>query len=196
MTDQMETAPTPTLTVTVDVSNLSLDMVAGVHRTWEEGSYEDGVPGGWREEPATLRDLVVDQLVHRLITKDLQQAVREIRNEVIRELVQDAVRKALDEPFTLTNNWGERQGEPTTLRGVIVAAAEKALTVKVNRDGFSNSRQETITEQFIRQHTDAALKKELQGVMDAEKAKVIKAMQEKGAKVVAEMLAAGLPGRH
>jgi hypothetical protein len=180
------------LTVNVDVGGLTLDAVVGTHTVWVAGG-EDWEP--YREEqPMTLLDAVVDRLVQGLLTDStVVGAVRKVRDEVVKELVGDAVRTALAEPFTPTTAYGEQAGEPTTLRGVIVQLAEKALTLRVKREGYSQSTPETLAELVIRQGVDSALVKELKAAVDAERAKVVAAMREQGAALIARMLEAGLP---
>lgn len=184
-----------TINVTVDVGELTLATVVGEHREFVayEGDEYDGKGGYWDTRPATLLDLVVDRLVERFADTNLRVAIEKIRDQVVREQVEKTVREVMLEPFQPTTRYGEKQGEPQTLRGVIAEQAEKALTMRVTRDGrMFNTNPETMAEAIVREAVDAAFIKELKAAVEKEKARVVQAMSAEGARVIASMLAAAV----
>lgn len=190
---KQDVAAAGVVTLEVSVDDLSLNTVVGEHRAYVMGG-EDW-DGYWETQPATVLDLVVDRLVVEVMRDGgLKAAVEKIRNEVVKEVVTKTVTEAMHEEFTPMTAYGEKAGEKTTLRGVIVQLAERALTLRVKRDGYSSSPQETLAEQVIRQMVDGVFVKELQSAAQAEKSKVVAAMREQGAALIAKMLEAGLPG--
>jgi hypothetical protein len=88
----------------------------------------------------TIGDRVVRQLVSTAVKgdnwKSFQKRVEEIRDSMIREAVATEIEAALSKPFTRTNQWGEPQGEETTLRQVLAEEAKRALSF-ARKGGYS-----------------------------------------------------------
>lgn len=183
------TAAAAAVTVEVRVEELTLDTVVGEHRVYVHGGVD--YDGYWETQPMTVLDMVVDRLVtSTLRDKAARGAIERMRDEVVKAAVANVVAEVMAEPFTPTTAYGEKAGEPMTLRGVIVEQAQKALTIRSDRGSYGNK--ETIAEAVIRTTVDAAFVKELRAVVDAEKARVLDLMKAEGARVIAAMLAAAV----
>lgn len=117
---------------------------------------------------STIGDRVVSQLVQIAVRddswRDFQKRVAEIRTSMIREAVATEIESALSKPFTRTNQWGEPQGEETTLRQVLAEEAKRAMSF-ARTGGYSSS----IPEEF----------KPLHRVIQVEAANAVSALLKK-----------------
>lgn len=144
----------------------------------------------------TIADLIVDKAVARLAGDQdywpsLRERVKQIRDEEIRAAVKDEIANALTEGFRKTNSYGEPYGDATTLRSVIADLAEKALDAR--KDSYSNSK--TLRE-ILAEEVSKAIKAELAETIADEKAKVIAAVREQAAGLIAEAtVSAGLAAK-
>ena len=55
--------------------------------------------------------------------KEMREAVKAEITMIVREVVESEVRQIADSEFTPTNKWGEKTGDPVTLRGMVADAA-------------------------------------------------------------------------
>lgn len=151
------------------------------------------------DEPVTLADKLVQQLVARAVRDDatgypsLRKRVEQIRDEEIRALVAPAVAEAFAAPVRRTNDWGEPISDPVPLRDQIIAEARKTL------DGVTRSssydRTEPLARRLIRELVAAELQKELGDVIKAERDKVIVAVRDNAAELIAEAVKSGMRQR-
>lgn len=146
-------------------------------------------------EPTTLEDVVLAEVVRtvvaKLVTDDLyrglRQKVLEIRDEVIREAVTPLVTEAIEASVQPTDHYGEPKGEPTTLRAIIVKNAQDYLSKPSGGD--YNRKALAPVQAFIAAEVASTVTKELREALDAGKAEVKQALQEQGAKLIAEAIA-------
>lgn len=134
----------------------------------ESGPYLDG--------HITVGDLVARHLVeavkrdsdryHGLITK-----VGEIRAEMIREAIAPQIEQALAAPLRKTNQYGEATGQETTLRELIVAEAQKALTQPAGGNGYGRDRL-TVLQKTVADEVQKALAVEIADAVKAARAQV------------------------
>lgn len=166
----------------ITITDLSLDTVVGAE-------YDGSL---------TLADLIVNAAVARL-TKDqayvevlgrrLRDRIAAIRDEEIRALVKAELEPVMTEPVTPTSQWGESVGKPTTLRALVLKAAEEFFTKR--RDEYRQPRT-TEAERIVAAEVGAALTKELKDAVAAEKAKVVAAVQAKAAELIATAVKEGV----
>lgn len=94
------------------------------------GQDREGEPTGAQ----TLQDLIIRAAVDRLVTsgdRDLQRELNEKLNVAYNTEVKDRIKALVDEafeaPIQRTTRWGDKQGEPTTVREIIREGIEKFL---------------------------------------------------------------------
>lgn len=130
--------------IKVIVESIDLGDYIDGHRD-EDGDY---VPGG------TLADNIAHQLVEKFSRSDLYDGFRDrvqrLRDEEIRAQLAPAIAEALANPIRRTNSYGERIGEDTTLREVIVDEARKWMTTKAD-DRYGSNNTETNLRKMIRE---------------------------------------------
>lgn len=87
---------------------------------------------GYNED--SVSQMVTEELRHRVNGK-----VSKTLDEKIEALLQDAMTQCLNEEITPVNTWGEKVGEPTTLKAAIHERARDFWTEKVNGEGKSTN---------------------------------------------------------
>jgi hypothetical protein len=148
----------------------------------ESGPYLDG--------HITVGDLVARHLVdavkrdsdryRALVTK-----VGEIRAEMIREAIAPQIEKALTAPLRKTNQYGEATGQETTLRELIVAEAQKALTEPAGGNSYDRDRK-TLIQKTVADEVQKALAGEI--------ADAVKAARQQVATEIGKHVAAAVQG--
>lgn len=148
--------------------------------------------------PRTLGDLVAEKLADRLYgqytreeTYEARQRVDVQRDALIRAAVAPVIERALTEPMRQTDAYGSPIGEPTTLRTLIAKQATAALTAKSDR----YSREPTIIEKIVGEQINAAFRNELAGLVKTERDKVVKAVRDNAATIIANAVKQGLSAR-
>lgn len=104
------------------------------------------------DDPAELRQAVLDayvtaELKHFGIDRErdhisdraIRERVEEIVTSTVRERIEAAVSAVVDSAFIPTNRYGERNGEPMTLREMIATTAVKWFSEKVNQHGNADT---------------------------------------------------------
>jgi len=173
--------------IKVEVGPVDLTTVIGEHRIY------NGDDDEYQAEPMTLGDAIARQIFDDLRREshygELKRTVTTLRADVIKEQIAPVVAKALAEPIQKTNQYGEATGKPTTLRELIVDEVQRLL--KQPADQYSREKG-TWIQALVRTEVEAALRKELGGVIADEKAKVVDAVRGKAAELIAESIRAGL----
>jgi hypothetical protein len=149
---------------------------------------------GEREDyDLTLGHVVAEKVFAALKRDDnwggVHRKFLEIRDEEIRKAVQPIVVDALAGPIQKTNSYGEATGATTTMRELIIGEVGRALTEKAdrfNRDG------PTLLGKEVTNTVRAMLDAELKAVFDAEKAKIVAAVKNKAADLIADAVAQGV----
>lgn len=156
----------------------------------------DGDP---TEEPLDLLGAVFNDVARQLLAElrnratgsdiygGLRQRIDAIRDEEIREAVRPAITEALTKAVQPTNHYGEAQGEPKTLHETIVEKATAWLTT-AKGDYYAKDKRTPI-QAYIEDEVQKAFTKELRAEMEKAKAQVVKAVQDEGARVLAETIA-------
>lgn len=149
----------------------------------------------------TLEEYIVGEAATRLLAFD-GQAIGEFRrralsiaDEEIREALKPVVAQALEAAVQRTDTFGAPRGEPKSLREVIVESAIDQLR-KPQGDGFSGTRRgETLVQFVIRKEVEEALGKDLRSAVQAARAQVLAAVQEKASEIITETIAKVAEGR-
>lgn len=143
----------------------------------------------------TLADLIVRSALDRLVKDDpwstVEDRVQRIRDEEIRDHVKAVIAEVLEGDLRRTNSFGEPVGKPTTLRELIV---EEARQILIRRDDSYPRNGETVIGKLVREQVEVAFKKELSGVIAEEKAKVVAAVRESAADLIAKAVTEGIGG--
>lgn len=146
------------MNITVNVDSIDLGEYIDSHYD----SDGDRVPAG------TLGDAVVRQLVEKFsrsdVYKGLAERVRTLRDEEIRTQLAPVITEALASPIKRTNSYGEKTGEDTTLREVIVAEARTWLNSKKD-DNYGRSTNGTHLQVMIRKAVEDAFQAEIADVV-------------------------------
>jgi hypothetical protein len=156
--------------IKVDVGPITLDSVIGKHRVYSE----DGE--NCYDEPLTLgqalaRRLHQDILVDRDRYNSLKDIVTKIRKEEVTAAVRAEVATAMEEPFRLTNHYGEATGQPVTLRALILAEAQKYFTEK--KDGGYQKPSYTAAQVQVAEIVHKEMAKEIEAAIAEEKSKLV-----------------------
>ncbi len=145
--------------------------------------------GGERTDP--IFEAVVSRLVERAAKKpeyaSLRKRLAEIRTEMIQEQLAPLIHEAIQSSAQKTNTFGEPQGDPTTLRALIVDEA-KATLAKSNVDRYDSKNRGTLLARIIREEVSFAFTDELKEVIAQAKTEATAAVQEKAATVIAETI--------
>lgn len=180
--------------ITVNVADIDLDTVIGERiEEIEPGEYEGG--------SLTLRDAVADVIARRAIEADakdgwpLRNRIDQVRNEVLRDLLTPILTKALEEPLTPTNAWGQPTGQPaTTLAEIITKQFRETLSERVDDRGqtgyLSDRKTFTRLEWMIGSSVQAVVAKELAAELEKAKAALREQLQAVAAAKLAETVAA------
>lgn len=105
------------------------------------GYDEDGNPVG---PGNTLQDLIIEAAVERIIPKDrdlryeLKDKVDKTFTKRVNERVEELVEEAFDAPIQRMTSWGDKQGDPTTVRELIRESLESWLRAPGSGDRYSN----------------------------------------------------------
>lgn len=146
------------------------------------------------EIPLTLGASVADLIARRLIDgmrSDVRKAVLDSVTETIQAEVRDIVRGQLDGTVRQTNQWGEPQGEPQTLRTLLGKQVQEYLNEKPrdNRQGYSAGYAKPGGfRELVEGEVDAALTKELRGVIAQARKDVVGKVQGKATALIAEAI--------
>lgn len=150
------------------------------------------------EEPITLADVVVSEIVGRFTSgmewDSIRRRVSAIRDEEIRA----AVRPHVDEAIKATIGGGAKDinftgypvGDPVPLRDMVEKEAQKILGA-AQRTPY-NREQEPLLAQMVHDAVRKELTAEFREVIDAERAKLGAVLRAEGAKLFAELAAKGL----
>jgi hypothetical protein len=143
---------------------------------------------------ATILDLVVAQAVTKLIPsirEDVAAAVTAAAQREITDQVSVMVTEVLAEPFQTTDRWGDLKGKPVTIRERI--AEEIAAQLKpAKSDPYNRSTSSTVVTDVIKEEVRDALNKELKATVQAARERVVGAVKDHAATLIADSVRAGL----
>lgn len=148
-------------------------------------------PGGYDEppayEPVSLGEAVVSEIASQLI----EEVRRDIRSEVLQAVkptiqaeIVEIVREALKSDIRRINQWGEAQGELTTLRDLLADDVKAYLAEPARRDRY-DERKGGFRE-LLRAEVDEAMRKELREEITAARATVAQQVKERAGQLFGE----------
>jgi hypothetical protein len=173
---------TETFPATTDVT-ITLDLAALLRAGGFLGENEDGDAV---YSPSLVSEIVT-AAAGQIATKVLNEELKEQVGEQVREQVAGAVQAALDLPVQATDTWGTPKGEAKPLRELLAQQAADQVQAWVNgRDGYSR---ESKFNTFLRNEVDAAVRRDLNGVLADAAARTKKAMEVAAAKAIADAAA-------
>lgn len=173
----------------------TINLIAGYQHVDDEGSASG---------PVSIQDAIVHEAARMLLRKwadasdgyedrrQLRERIVAIRDEEIRALIVPVIREAMTGTVQKTNEYGEPRGEPVSMTAVIMDEVRKALTVNPNQT-YRNER--SALTNVMREHIDTVITRELMAEVNAAKAMVVKAIQDQGAKFLAETVASMTVGK-
>lgn len=135
----------------------------------------DGDPIGNRTIEEAIVQTAAGAIVHNLTDKIERQLTADIRDKVastIDAVLVARITEVIEQPIQQTSPWGERQGEPVTIREMIRTRLEKWLTAAPgHRDGFSRDTKGTLTE-IIDSEVRTIMSKDMQAAITEAKAQI------------------------
>lgn len=152
---------------------------------------------GRADDEFNLADAIVAEAARQAIDANdgLRFAVRDrielLTDEALRARITPMIEEALAGAIQKTNSFGERKGEPTTLREVIVAKVEKWLRDPDPdaRSPIGGGKRPTRIETLIAKEVDRTIRADLNDAMNAARAQVVAGVKDKAAEVIAETIA-------
>ena len=137
-------------------------------------------------------DSIARIAAHQIVEQsrgDIRKAVQDEVRATIQSSVGAIIEKAVNEPIQQHNSYGEKVGEPTTLKALIGKAAEGYLGAKVDARGESGynanqSRLDFIVKKNVEATIDYTMQKEIKAAVEA----AVAAAQLKVAEAVAKLI--------
>ena len=138
-------------------------------------------------------DSIARIAAHQIVKQsrgDIRQAVHDEVRATIQSSVGAIIEKTVNEPIQQHNHYGEKVGEPTTLKALIGKAAEGYLGAKVNERGeaggyqANQSRLDYIVKKNVEATIDYTMQKEIKQAVEA----AVAAAQLKVAEAVAKLI--------
>ena len=137
-------------------------------------------------------DAIVRAAVHQIVEQsrgDIRKAVQDEVRATIQSSVGAIIDRVVNEPIQQHNTYGERVGEPTTLKALIGKAAEGYLGAKVDARGetgynANQSRLDFIVKKNVEATIDYTMQKEIKQAVEA----AVAAAQLKVAEAVAKLI--------
>ena len=144
----------------------------------------------------TIRDLIVESAVTRLVAQTIKDVRKDVSAKIIvvaqteiSDQVRTMVAEVLAEPFQVTDHWGHKAGTPTTVRQRV--AEEIAEQLKKSDSRGYNAKNTVITD-VIKEEVHGALTRELKTAVQEAREKVVGAVKERAAEIIADSVRAGL----
>ena len=140
----------------------------------------DGDPIGRQ----TLTDAIVEAAAHLIVREIKDTLVKDIRQQVtaqVAEQVTTVVAEEMAKPIQRTTLWGEKQGEPTSVREMIRERIEKYMAAPASRRDRYNSGRSTVDNmvELVEQEVRAVMNTELKDAIAAAKREVVNTIRDK-----------------
>ena len=137
-------------------------------------------------------DSIARIAAHQIVEQsrgDIRKAVQDEVRATIQSSVGAIIEKAVNEPTQQHNSYGEKVGEPTTLKALIGKAAESYLGAKVDARGETGYRADQtrlayIVKKNVEATIDYTMQKEIKQAVEA----AVAAAQLKVAEAVAKLI--------
>lgn len=187
-------APSSELPHSTPILTVTWDTVIGSRLT-DSGSYDE--PPAY--EPVCLGNLVVDGLVDRLAgdvkreaSERYRAAVNEARSAATAAIQAEAtaiVREALHGTFQPMTQWGEKAGEPTTLRDLVKREVQKFLDEPAPRgNGYNDQRRPGGLRELLKVEVAEAMRTELRAEIEKARAAVREQVSAKAAELFGDVV--------
>jgi hypothetical protein len=157
-----------------------------------------GLPTGqdYEGEPygsTSLTDLIVSAAVEKLVGRDLQHEVStKVSERIEKEVnarIKDEVEAAFTAPIQRRAPWGDKQGEPTTIKEIIRETLESFLQGKATRDRYSSSKPAANLGELIDESTKHIMNAELKKTVDEARATIHQKVTAAALKAAVDTLA-------
>lgn len=138
-------------------------------------------------------DAIVRTAAHQIVEQargDIRKAVTDEVRIAIQSSVGAIIEKTVNEPIQQRNSYGEKVGEPTTLKAIIGKAGENYLGARVNERGEAcsygdkSSRLDYLVKKNVESVIDYKMQKEIKQAVEA----AVAAAQLKVAEAVAKLI--------
>ena len=180
--------------INVSVGDVNLNDVIEGRGPWDEDAE--------RYAPLTLADLVAEKLADRFIQQErsewpgMRKRVSDVMNETVRERVIPIVDEAMSAPIRKTNSYGEPiNGSETTMRELIISTVTSWLTGPAGSNGGSYGERKTNAQVLVQAAVGRELTKELSEAIATERAKIVKAVRDQAAAIIADAVSKGVGGK-
>lgn len=177
--------------IDVTVEDLDLTSVIATKARYDEDD-ETYVEAG-----VTLGEMVVRKLIAQTAQTaeytSLKERIVRVRDEEIRDIIRPLIVEGIEASFQPTNVYGEPKGDPITMRTVVVDQVKDVL--RSVKDHNSYDRREPLVRQLVREMVEKELRKTLSEVIDDERKKVVAAVREQAAQLIAEAVTKGVGGK-
>jgi hypothetical protein len=153
------------------------------------GRDHEGEPYG----STSLSDLIIEAASAQLLrgTRDLQREVREKVDRAIQDEIEANVKSLVAEAFTApiqrTTAWGEKQGDPTTVREIIRESIEKYLNGPAAKNRSYNYKSHNLQE-LINDSTKDLLEKDFMAYLKQVKEGVKVTVHQKALQAAVDFL--------
>lgn len=150
------------------------------------------------EKESSIAGFIADTAARRLLDRadahevvgEFKDRVRGVLDEEIREKVRPLLDDVLSRVLQPTNAYGDPTGEPRTLSQIVVDTATRELASGGTTGGsLGRGASATILQRVIEEEVGRTLRKELQKAVLEAREKVLAAVREEGAAVLAETIA-------
>lgn len=112
----------------------------------------------------------VHNRLNDMLERRVQKAAGDNLDAVVTDIITKATEKMLDETVQPRNIWGERDGEPTTIRTALSEKARDFWMEKIDKDGKRTNgyggkpRFEYLVQQYIKDEFEAAMKENIASI--------------------------------
>lgn len=180
--------------------NVNVDGLDGVDLSTvigDEIAYSESDTGYTERQARTLGDLVAEKLADRIYAGldherryELVKTASAERVKLIRERLVPQVEEALSGEIQRTNNYGEPNGQTTTMRELVIA--EITRVINASGDRHYNGSEASLITRVVTAEVNRALTTELNAAFKAEKDKVVAVVRAQAAELVAGAVKKGL----
>ena len=149
--------------------------------------------GGPEVSPgAPFQALVIEAVARQILradsfARDVRVAVQERIDGEVSKQVEGLVQAVIAEPIQRTTAWGERKGDPTTVREIIREHVEAWFSEKPRRDAFG-SRDKKSLDSIIQESTRSVMDQELKTEVDRVRKEVSAQLRDKALKAAVDAI--------
>jgi len=144
-------------------------------------------------EPVDLGDLVVAHIASTLIAEirhDIRKEVRTAIQPAISAEITAIVREELSNKIRKTNTWGEAQGDPLSLRDLIMTEVQAYLNEPIKSQRYDDRARPGGFRELLAKEVDNALTTELRGVITEARTAVAAKVRDSAAEMLGSIVKA------